>query len=760
MVNLWAYDVEILPNFFSITFVNIASYLKQFKDCCKTEIKKGKEKKTPIPLTEKYTVKEIIEKLDKVEKKQFYITNNNDSQLLQLAGFINSMNQGQFTQLYGYNNLNYDKLMVACFLMYLGIYGSTQEIITTLFETSQKIISLQDDRNASRNDYLLNSLRDYKLPFQDVDLFQIFALNKAGSMTDANGNKIYFGKSLKQTSINVKWYELLEYELPPIDEEEANIYLKEPRYKGYTLQQLNVAISKWSRHILDKYIPSMMHYNLNDVFIVCEIARLYSEEIRLRYTISNAYEVNVLNSSRSDMADKLFVKFYSEFSNLKPFQWRGKKTERTKMAFKKVIFDKIKFKTPELQAFLEEIREVVLTRVSKTEFERKVTIGNTIYTVATGGLHSEDKPRVLKSKITGDNIKDYYYVHWDISSFYPSLIVAYRIAPEHLDEGVFVKLIDYFRTTRIKAKHSEEDLVDGIPKEVVAEALKIVINSIYGKFSYEWGDIYDRMCTLKTTINGQLFILMLCEELELNGIPVISANTDGIVVKLKVDKEEKFNEIAESWCKYTGLEADAEQFKCYINRDINNYIAQETNGKIDYKGDLNPNMYKENLQKGYNAPIVAKAVVEYFINDKPVIETLYECKDILDFCKTQNIGKKFAAVYTDSKGEHIIQRNVRFYVSNKGGQLFKKTIDKNLNNLCAGQKVTILNTLDDMPITLRDINYKYYYDEAMKIISPIELGISPNEKGNALHKTKSGKALLKKYAGVNPIGLFDSIEDG
>lgn len=754
MLEIWAYDVEILPNFFSITFVNLGDYYKKFKDCCKIEVKKGKEKKTPIPLTEKYTVEEIKKRLNEIEKKQFYITNNNDDQLLQLAGFVNSMNRGKRTQLYGYNNLSYDKLMVACFLMYVGIYGSTKEIITTLYETSKKIIQLQDNRDAARKDYLLNSLREYNLPFQDVDLFQIFALNKAGMMIGENGEKIYYGKSLKQTSINIKWYELLEYELPPINEKEANIYLKEPRYKGFTIEQLNKLINKWDRYILDEYIPSMLHYNLNDVFIVCEITRLYIDEIKLRYTISNAYELNVLNSSRSDMADKLFVKFYSEFSNLKPFQWRGRKTERTKMAFKKVIFDNIKFKTPDLQAFLEEIKPLVLTRVSKTEFERKVTIGKTVYTVATGGLHSEDKPRALRST------DDYYYRHWDISSFYPSLMVAYRIAPEHLDEGVFVKLVDYFRTTRIKAKHSEEDLVDGIPKEVVAEALKIVINSIYGKFSYEYGDIYDRMCTLKTTINGQLFILMLCEELELNDIPVISANTDGIVIKLKKDKEELFENIAKKWCEYTRLDADSEDFKCYICRDINNYIAQETSGKIDYKGDLNPNMYKENLQKGYNAPIVAKAVVEYFINNKPVIETLYECNDILDFCKTQNIGKKFNALYTDSKGEHEIQRNVRFYVSNRGGQLFKQDIDKHLNNLCAGQRITILNTLDDKSITLRDINYKYYYDEAMKIISPIELGISPNLKGNSLHKTKSGKALLKKYAGVNPIGLFDSLEDG
>ena len=66
------------------------------------------------------------------------------------------------------------------------------------------------------------------------------------------------------------------------------------------------------------------------------------------------------------------------------------------------------------------------------EFERKVTIGNTVYTVATGGLHSEDKPRILKST------SKYKYKHWDISSFYPSLIVTYKIVPKHLDEEAVV----------------------------------------------------------------------------------------------------------------------------------------------------------------------------------------------------------------------------------------------------------------------------------------------------------------------------------
>ena len=32
MIKMWAYDVEILPNFFSVTFVDLADYLKIFKD--------------------------------------------------------------------------------------------------------------------------------------------------------------------------------------------------------------------------------------------------------------------------------------------------------------------------------------------------------------------------------------------------------------------------------------------------------------------------------------------------------------------------------------------------------------------------------------------------------------------------------------------------------------------------------------------------------------------------------------------------------
>lgn len=773
MTHLKAYDVEILPNFFSIVIIDVHSYLREFADCCIIN-KKGKQE--PVPLTQLYSVKEIKEKLDKVETKSFYITDTDDSQLLQMIAYINELhkidenNIIHATHMFGFNSMNYDKLMVAGLLAFFGTTNTTRELITKLYELSKRIIELQDNKDLAKNDYLLKSLRQFGLPYKDIDVMRIFALNKVGTMTKENGEKVYYGKSLKQTSINLQWYELLEHELPPIGDLDREIYLKNPKYNGLTDEELNKLIDKWDRYILPEWIEPTIHYNKNDVYIVCEMVRLYLDEVKLRYQITKSYEVDVLNSSRSNIADRLFEKFYSEFSGLKAFQWKGKKTIRTIMSFKKVILPFIEFKTPELQLLLAEMKKTSITSLGKDSFKKEIKLGNLVYTIATGGLHSQDIPRELRSKVvmnnfsTGefswDNITDdsYIYIHWDIASFYPSLIVNFSVAPKHMNEGCFVKLVKWLRDTRVEAKHSTEEYIDGIPKGVLAEVLKIVINSLYGKLGDENSEICDRLAVLKVTINGQLLIMMLCEELELNGIEVVSANTDGIVVKLYKKDKEKFDEISEHWKEVTKFGADSEEYNCYINRDINNYCVQELNGKLSYKGALNPKMYALDLKKGYDMPIVAQAVVNYFIDNKPIMETLYECKNILDFCKTQNVGKQFHVEFATNKGFEQLQRNVRYYVSSNGGVIYKThNIDGSKNNLCAGYKVKILNTLDDVRIELRQINYQYYYDECMKIIDPIKLSISPNLKADANKKTKSGKALIKKYSS-SYLTLFDDDE--
>lgn len=785
MVNLLGYDVEIFPNLFSITIIDLQDYLNKFRDIVNNKNK-------PVPLTDILSVKQIKERLSEVKCDSYFMTPNNSTQLIQMLARIANMAPSYdingkitYTHMYGFNNHKYDKLMIAALLMYQSNYNTTGELIAKLYSISQDIINNRDDKFYSDNNQLIKNLKSYKLPYKDIDIMEVFALNKVGTGTNDKGDKIYFGKSLKQTSINIKWYELLEYTIPPISEKDKYFYEKHPTYKNYDIEQLNKLIpNQFNRYIIDEWIEPLLHYNKNDVLIVCEIVRLFIDEIKLRYNISHSYKVDVLSSSRSDIADKLFIKFYSEMSGLQPYQWRGKQTIRTKMSFKKIIFPFIEFKTDYMKNFLEDIKKVIVTSTGKDSFKKDITINKLTYTIATGGIHSQDPPRDLRSRLikvdnpsTGcqeeivtDKISllsnpnlytndSYEYVHSDATSFYPSLMIEYNIAPAHLNKVIFPKLVKYLKDTRVNAKHSKEEYIDGIPKEILAQALKIVINSIYGKFSYEYGDTYDRLCTLQTTINGQLILLMLCEELELNGIEVVSANTDGIVIKLYKDKVETYLSIIRDFQIKTKLSFDSEEYLVYIDRDVNNYIAQETNGKISFKGAMNPNMYITDLKNGYDMPIVAKAVYEYLINGVGIWDTLYNSNNILDFCKTQNIGRQFHVGYIEQYGKDIIdsQRNVRYYISNNGVILYKiHNITGDLSRLAAGNFVTICNTLDDISINSRDINYEYYYKECLKIIDPIKLGISPKLKPDNIKKTKSGKSLLKKYSGAYDLLFNDN----
>ena len=755
MILTKAYDVEILPNFFSITIIDLGDYLKVFKDVCKVD---GRGRSKPVPLTQLLTVAQIKERLATVKSVEFYITDTDDSQLIDMLGYLNSLmpyvdekNERFVNHLYGYNSGSYDMYMVAALLMFATHTNTTKELITKLYDVSKSIIELQNTKDGFWKDYTMRTLRKYKLPYADIDVMKVFALNKVGSGVNSDGEKVYFGKGLKQTSINLQWFELLEYELPPISELDEKLYHSIPQYRGLTSVVLNKLIDKWDRFIIPEWIPEMMRYNKNDVYIVCEMVRLYIDEIRLRYSISKSYNVNVLSSSRSNISDRLIVKFYSEFSGLHPKQWQGKKTERTAMAFKKVIFDVVKFKTPYMQKVLEEMKKVIIYSIGKDSFTKEIKINNLTYTLATGGIHSKDIPGVIKSKTNTINNPEtgkpyethldakgnviwniltddsYVYIHWDIASFYPFIMAIYGVAPAHLDKSAFVKFVTWIATTRIDAKHSDQTHYDGIPKDLFVEVLKIVINALYGKLGFEMGDLYDRLAVLKVTINGQLLIMMLCEELEMNNIEVISANTDGIDI--------------------------------YVRRDINNYAVREQNGSITYKGALHPKMYAIDLSKGYDMPIVGEAVSRYFLENKPIMNTLYESTNILDFCKTQNVGRQYHVEFTDNKGTEVLQRSVRFYVSNRGGRIEKvSNAGKSKSNLCAGQRVNVLNTLNDEIIERRDINYAYYYQEAVKIIDPIKLGISASTKGDKAKGTASGKALIKKYSGMYNT-LFDDNED-
>ena len=63
-------------------------------------------------------------------------------------------------------------------------------------------------------------------------------------------------------------------------------------------------------------------------------------------------------------------------------------------------------------------------------------------------------------------------------------MISYEIYPKHLNKTAFIKMVSFLKDTRVKCKHTKDEdshVMEGVPNKIGAEALKIVINSIYGK---------------------------------------------------------------------------------------------------------------------------------------------------------------------------------------------------------------------------------------------------------------------------------------
>ena len=113
-------------------------------------------------------------------------------------------------------------------------------------------------------------------------------------------------------------------------------------------------------------------------------------------------------------------------------------------------------------------------------------------------------------------------------------MINLNIYPKHLSRE-FLDLFQGIVTQRLEAKKAGD--------KPVADALKIVANSCYGKLNFEHGWMYDSEASYTVTLTGQLFLLMLVEMLEENGFEVCYANTDGISAKVDRKRKDTFNKI-------------------------------------------------------------------------------------------------------------------------------------------------------------------------------------------------------------------------
>jgi len=556
--------------------------------------------------------------------------------------------------LFGFNNMSYDdKVMNFTFnlmneLIQNKIKMSSLEFAIKVYKYSQKLILMKDQYT-----YTVKEINPFMA--RSIDLKAVNRINK----------------SLKMCAVNLKHDKIQD--LP------------------YGFNDL----------IQEHQVEKVMLYNINDVVITKKLYLHTKNEIDLRFKMSEKYKINLLNADRPKVADELMANFYSSFSGTYKSKFVKLRTERHTVEFKDVITSKIRFKTPNLQKFYDKLKQIKINPDAK--FEETVLVGNTRYLIAKGGIHSINKDEVWKNTVD-------YLIDCDATSYYPKLMINYKIKPSHLSPK-FIDTLAYITDTRIKAKESGDT--------IVAEAMKIVINSVFGKLNNEHSWWSDPLAFYRVTINGQLLLLMLIEALELEGITVFYANTDGITASVPPNLLEKYNQITSAWSKYTEVNLEFERFKeCYI-KNVNSYCIIKESGKVKTKNDFDSSIYKD-LNKAFDAPIIAHTMVKHLETGNDIMDILISHSDILDFCYSQKVGSSFGVYFGRIEGityvEDIMQASNRYLVchTSEGGALFKKDGKKKIN-LISGENVFVLNDYTNQSI---NIKYEYYYKKVKSILHP------------------------------------------
>ena len=460
-------------------------------------------------------------------------------------------------------------------------------------------------------------------------------------------------------------------------------------------------------------IQKILDYNLNDVKATYEFYKLNIEEIEMRKALSKEFNINLLNANEPKIGSEIFAKLLSEEMDIPIRELKQMRTYRNGIKLKDCMLPYIKFYTKEFSNLLDDYKSKVINE-TKNAIEQSVIYKGFKYDFGLGGLHGCIKPGVYKS----DN--EYIIHDIDVASFYPNLAIINKFKPQHLGEAF---------TSIYKRMYEERKAA---PKGSAKNGgLKLALNGSFGKSNDLYSFFYDPMFTMQITVNGQLLLSMLAEEIvRYIDCIVLQVNTDGITLKYNKKDLDRVQGIMDWWQGLTGLQLESEFYDLMVIRDVNNYLAKTIKGKAKYKGafEIIPMANgKKVYWKDTGMRIVPIALSEYFLNNIPIKETIINHKDIFDFCKRFKTteGWKSEIRYLDYTEDNIPyqridkqQKNTRYFISTKGSTLMKVHKDKRESNIEKGFLITLFNKQFDSNNYM--INYNYYIAECNKIIDVIE----------------------------------------
>src|SRR6185436_2755854 len=122
-------------------------------------------------------------------------------------------------------------------------------------------------------------------------------------------------------------------------------------------------------------------------------------------------------------------------------------------------------------------------------------------------------------------------LHVDVTSLYPWLMLAERVAPASDELGVFLALLEHLRDVRVSAKRLARTAADAEERRhqhAMQQTFKILINAFYGYLAFGNGHFNDFAAVDRVTTEGRRVVTAIVDCLIELGATPIEADTDGV----------------------------------------------------------------------------------------------------------------------------------------------------------------------------------------------------------------------------------------
>ncbi len=178
--------------------------------------------------------------------------------------------------------------------------------------------------------------------------------------------------------------------------------------------------------------------------------------------------------------------------------------------------------------------------------------------------------------------------HCDVTSLYPSLMLAFGYLPKDDALGVFGGMLRDLRAFRLEAKSAlrlVEDPLERGTLHALQGTFKILLNSFYGYLGFAQGNFADFDAAEKVTAKGREILRQMVSWLAARGAKVIEIDTDGIYFRPPegVAIEELRTGLAGELPEGIEVELD-KRYPAMFSYKAKNYALLEESGALILKG--------------------------------------------------------------------------------------------------------------------------------------------------------------------------------